>query len=63
LFAVALGFFKDEYLPTRRGFESHYGYYQGCGGYYDHTYAGTWPNDVIIVAVVPLQWRRLYSKS
>lgn len=33
-----LGMFADEYLPTLRGFESHYGYYQGCEDYYDHTY-------------------------
>ncbi|KAL4229106.1 hypothetical protein ACF0H5_012145 [Mactra antiquata] len=33
-----LGMFADEYLPTYRGFESHYGYYQGCEDYYDHTY-------------------------
>ncbi|XP_060068036.1 arylsulfatase I-like isoform X1 [Ylistrum balloti] len=33
-----LGFFKSEYTPTRRGFESYTGYYQGCGDYYDHTY-------------------------
>ncbi|XP_060557801.1 arylsulfatase B-like isoform X1 [Ruditapes philippinarum] len=33
-----LGMFAEEYLPTLRGFESHYGYYQGCEDYYDHTY-------------------------
>lgn len=33
-----LGMFADRYLPTYRGFESHYGYYQGCEDYYDHTY-------------------------
>ena len=33
-----LGMFADQYLPTWRGFESHYGYYQGCEDYYDHTY-------------------------
>ncbi|KAH3710077.1 hypothetical protein DPMN_069543 [Dreissena polymorpha] len=31
--------FADQYLPTLRGFESHYGYYQGCKDYFDHTYA------------------------
>ncbi|KAL4228922.1 hypothetical protein ACF0H5_011963 [Mactra antiquata] len=33
-----LGMFAEEYLPTFRGFESHYGYYQGAEGYFDHTY-------------------------
>lgn len=35
-----LGFFKSEYTPTRRGFESYAGYYQGCGDYYGHSYEG-----------------------
>ncbi|XP_053408550.1 arylsulfatase B-like isoform X4 [Mercenaria mercenaria] len=33
-----LGMFAEQYLPTLRGFESHYGYYQGCEDYFDHTY-------------------------
>lgn len=33
-----LGFFAEEYTPTFRGFDSHFGYYQGCEDYYDHTY-------------------------
>lgn len=33
-----LGMFANQYLPTLRGFETHYGYYQGCEDYYDHTY-------------------------
>ena len=33
-----LGMFANQYLPTFRGFESHYGYYQGCEDFYDHTY-------------------------
>lgn len=32
-----LGFFKKEYTPLYRGFESHYGYYLGCGDYFDHS--------------------------
>ncbi|XP_048729623.1 arylsulfatase B-like [Ostrea edulis] len=32
-----LGFHKREFTPLYRGFESHYGYYLGCGDYYDHT--------------------------
>ena len=34
-----LGFFAKEYTPMYRGFDSHRGYYQGCGDYWDHTYA------------------------
>ncbi|KAL4235320.1 hypothetical protein ACF0H5_006955 [Mactra antiquata] len=34
-----LGMFAEEYLPTSRGFESHYGYLQGAEDYFDHTYA------------------------
>ena len=30
--------FAEEYTPTRRGFDNHYGYYQGAEGYFDHTY-------------------------
>ncbi|KAJ8306790.1 hypothetical protein KUTeg_014874 [Tegillarca granosa] len=33
-----LGFFQKAYEPVARGFETHYGYYQGCGDYYDHSY-------------------------
>ena len=38
LFQWHLGMFAKEYTPTYRGFESHYGYYQGCEDYLDHTY-------------------------
>lgn len=31
-----LGFFKHEYTPTYRGFDSFYGYYNGFQDYYDH---------------------------
>ncbi|KAH9494829.1 hypothetical protein Btru_017933 [Bulinus truncatus] len=31
-----LGFFKKEYLPENRGFDSHYGYYLGRGDLFDH---------------------------
>ena len=30
--------FAVGYTPTHRGFDSHYGYYQGAEGYFDHTY-------------------------
>ena len=33
-----LGMFAEEYTPRRRGFDTHYGYYQGAAGYFDHTY-------------------------
>ena len=38
-----LGMFAKEYTPTHRGFDSHYGYYQGAEGFFDHTYEA---NDV-----------------
>ncbi|XP_052803906.1 arylsulfatase B-like isoform X1 [Mya arenaria] len=31
-----LGFFKNEYLPTSRGFDSHFGYWTGKEDYFDH---------------------------
>ncbi|KAJ8890447.1 hypothetical protein PR048_009956 [Dryococelus australis] len=36
-----LGFFKKEYTPTYRGFDSHFGYWNGYQDYYDHTMADT----------------------
>ncbi|KAH9369668.1 hypothetical protein HPB48_007635 [Haemaphysalis longicornis] len=32
-----LGYFKEEYTPTFRGFDSFYGYYNGEEDYYNHT--------------------------
>ncbi|CAH1390068.1 unnamed protein product [Nezara viridula] len=31
-----LGFFKTNYTPLQRGFETHLGYYTGYTGYYDY---------------------------
>jgi len=31
-----LGFYKPAYTPTRRGFDSHFGYYTGYVSYYDY---------------------------
>lgn len=31
-----LGFFKDEYTPTKRGFKSHIGYWLGAEDYFNH---------------------------
>ncbi|XP_052794795.1 arylsulfatase B-like [Mya arenaria] len=50
-----LGMLAEEYLPTRRGFESHYGYLQGAEGYYDHTYEFVGPPNSTQWG---LDWRR-----
>ncbi|XP_067010876.2 arylsulfatase B [Anabrus simplex] len=31
-----LGFMKSKYTPTQRGFDSHFGYWNGYTGYFDH---------------------------
>ncbi|CAG9762956.1 unnamed protein product [Ceutorhynchus assimilis] len=41
-----LGFFKKEYTPTFRGFDSHYGYWQGFHDYYDHTVHSTYSDEM-----------------
>ncbi|KAK7495633.1 hypothetical protein BaRGS_00013080 [Batillaria attramentaria] len=42
-----LGFFSDAYLPTKRGFESHFGYYTGHEDYFDHeAQDGFWGLDI-----------------
>ena len=33
-----LGFFAKEYTPTFRGFESHFGFYNGKEDYWDHSF-------------------------
>lgn len=35
-----LGFYEWEYTPTYRGFDSHYGFYTGCGDHYTHERLG-----------------------
>ncbi|KAI4462491.1 arylsulfatase [Holotrichia oblita] len=40
-----LGFHKKEYTPTYRGFDSHFGYWQGFHDYYDHTIHATYSNE------------------
>ncbi|XP_030763576.1 arylsulfatase I-like [Sitophilus oryzae] len=40
-----LGFFRKEYTPTYRGFDSHYGYWQGFHDYYDHTIHATYTSE------------------
>ncbi|XP_071453514.1 arylsulfatase B-like [Hetaerina americana] len=43
-----LGFFKKEYTPEFRGFDSHFGHWTGQKDYYDHTavYQGIWGMDL-----------------
>jgi len=41
-----LGFLTEDYIPTHRGFDSHYGYFSGAEDYFDHTYAGAGLGDV-----------------
>lgn len=33
-----LGWYQQQYTPTNRGFESHFGYYVGAIDYYNHSY-------------------------
>ncbi|XP_070532645.1 arylsulfatase J-like isoform X2 [Ptychodera flava] len=35
-----LGFCKEEYTPTRRGFDKFYGYYMASGDHYTHSFLG-----------------------
>ncbi|XP_014280413.1 arylsulfatase B [Halyomorpha halys] len=37
-----LGFYKSQYTPTKRGFNSHYGYWQGFHDYYNHSVRATY---------------------
>lgn len=32
-----LGYYKKEFTPLERGFDSHFGYWTGALSYYDHT--------------------------
>ncbi|XP_015374155.1 PREDICTED: arylsulfatase B-like [Diuraphis noxia] len=39
-----LGFYKPAYTPTRRGFDSHFGYYTGYISYYDYILQDVYQN-------------------
>ncbi|XP_023029567.2 arylsulfatase B isoform X1 [Leptinotarsa decemlineata] len=40
-----LGFFEKEYTPTYRGFDTHYGYWQGLQDYYSHMTHATYTSE------------------
>nr|ATE50184.1 glucosinolate sulfatase 5 [Psylliodes chrysocephala] len=41
-----LGFFKKEYTPTFRGFDTHYGFWQGFHDYYTHMNKASWSTEI-----------------
>ncbi|XP_069677744.1 arylsulfatase B-like [Periplaneta americana] len=43
-----LGFYKKEYTPTYRGFDSHVGYWTGFTSYYDHITEDTYPGNRVL---------------
>lgn len=43
-----LGFYKKEFTPTYRGFDSHFGYWGGYTSYYDHILEDTYPDGGIL---------------
>lgn len=56
-----LGFFKHEYTPTFRGFDSHFGYWNGLQDYFDHNVYVT--VSIILEFSVLRTWRLLGLKK
>nr|XP_018918144.1 PREDICTED: arylsulfatase B-like [Bemisia tabaci] len=38
-----LGYYRQPYIPLNRGFDSHFGYYNGLMGYYNHIIQDSYP--------------------